>query len=123
MANFNFFKLSGQNVEITYRLDGDPNVVSLTFKNGAVTETAKPDQIQSVLTPLGDLVTIVTGFGIEGQSSRFSFFLPTRPPLARFTSLGIFRDEEGGGLGLPLFVTWRTLNLDGTAETIQQTKG
>jgi hypothetical protein len=119
----NLFKLHGQNVEIVYRIGGNPSFTALTFKTPSETEHFKPSQIETATTPLGTLVTIVTRITVDAGGTTFSFFIPnlTVPFGHRvaFKSLGIIRDVSGPII-IPkdIVVTWSSVNLDGTAETV-----
>lgn len=119
----NFFTLTGADVNVTYRIGGNPSFPALTFKSATLNESFKPDQIQSVTTPLGALVTIVTRLTIDAGGTTFSFFLPNLTvPLGQtvnFTSLGIFKNVSGL-IFVPhdIVVTWTPVQLEGTARTI-----
>jgi len=119
----NLYNLSGNDVTISYRIGGNPSFPALTFKTSTLNESFTPSQIQSVSTPLGALVTIVTRMTIDTGGTTFSFFLPNLTvPLGQsvsFTSLGMFRNVTG-----PVFlpkeveVTWTPVPLTGTARTV-----
>ncbi len=119
----NFFVLTGHDLNVTYRIGGNPGFIALTYKTPTLNEGFKPAQIETVSTSLGNLVTVAIRTTIDTGGTTFSFFLPDiSVPLGssvKFTTIGIYKDVNGPII-LPkdVKVSWRTVPLEGTAESI-----
>lgn len=121
----NFFTLKGQDVEVTYRIGGNPGFIALTYNDTAqnIHEGFKPSQIDTVQTPLGVMITVAIRTSIDAGGTSFSLFLPDiNVPFgqtANFNTIGVYKDVRGLVVRpRDIKVTWNCIQLDGVAESI-----
>jgi hypothetical protein len=100
-----------------------PALLRSPIKTPTLNEGFKPAQIETVSTPLGNMVTVAIRTTIDTGGTTFSFFLPDiSVPLGssvKFTTIGIYKDVSGPII-LPkeVKVSWRSVPLEGTAESV-----
>jgi hypothetical protein len=119
----NKFTLKGHGVEVDYTIGANPSFPALTYKNATTSKSFQPSAIHTDHTDLGDLVTVPLEVTTDAGGTTFSFFLPTfdvpTGKTVEFETIGIYK-EVRGPVVLPAqqTVTWRTINLHGTAQTV-----
>ena len=119
----NKFTLSGHGVDVSYTIGANPSFPALTYKDGATSKEFLPSAIHTDPTDLGNLVTVPLEVTIDAGGTTFSVFLPAFDvPMGQsveFKTIGIHKEVRGLVI-LPAqqTVTWRTIYMNGTAETV-----
>ena len=119
----NKFTLSGHHVDVSYTIGANPSLPALTYRDETRSKDFLPNAIHTDPTDLGNLVTVALETTIDSGGTTFSVFLPTfdvpRGQAVEFKTIGIYREVRGPVI-LPAQqkVTWRTIQMDGTAETV-----
>jgi hypothetical protein len=118
----NKYVLSGNGIEVTYTMGGNPAFTALTFKEGATTKTFTPAQITIDHTGLGTLVSVPLVLTIDTGGSRFGFFLPevqvTLGHSVPVTTIGAI-ETFGGPNSIPHRPpTWHCVHLHGMVEEV-----
>jgi hypothetical protein len=121
----NLFNLSGEGVTVTYSttsIDGKPR---LTFKKGRNTLNFSGDEIDSVGTNIGTLVSVVVATVSDKSVTSFSVLLPAiRLPDSKkqaFRTIGITTVAATTIAGPPPGAqqTYKTVALRGSAEQVE----
>jgi hypothetical protein len=115
------YVLSGNGIEITYTIGGNPSFPALTFKQGTVTKTFTPAQITTDNTFLGTLVSVPVVRTTDMGGSNFGFFLPqvnvAQGHSVPVTTIGAIETYSG-----PVIphrpTTWQCVPLHGLAEQV-----
>ena len=119
----NKFTLSGDQVDVSYTIGANPSFPALTYRDETISKDFLPNAIHTDPTELGNLVTVALEVTIDSGGTTFSVFLPTFDvPLGQsveFKTIGIYKEVRGPVI-LPAQqrVTWRTIQMYGTAETV-----
>jgi hypothetical protein len=119
----NKFTLSGHQVDVSYTIGANPSFPALTYRDETISKDFLPNAIHTDPTDLGNLVTVALEVTIDSGGTTFSVFLPTFDvPLGQsveFKTIGIYKEVRGPVI-LPAQqrVTWRTIQMYGTAETV-----
>jgi hypothetical protein len=119
----NKFTLSGHQVDVSYTIGANPSFPALTYRDETISKDFLPNAIHTDPTDLGSLVTVALEVTIDSGGTTFSVFLPTFDvPLGQsveFKTIGIYKEVRGPVI-LPAQqrVTWRTIQMYGTAETV-----
>ncbi|BAW79510.1 hypothetical protein TAO_0140 [Candidatus Nitrosoglobus terrae] len=133
----NFFSLKGKDLDITYRIGGNPSFISLIYKTPNTREVFRPTQIEKVKTPLGSMITVLISTieplaekaaNVAEQSDwddwgrTFSVFLPDIcVPLdksVKFNTIGVYKNVGGPITTSGPEVHWSCIDLEGTAQTV-----
>jgi len=119
----NKFTLSGHDVHVSYTIGANPSFPALTYKDGTISKEFLPSAIHTDPTELGNLVTVALELTIDAGGTTFSIFLPTFDvPMGQsveFTTIGIYKEVRGPVIRpAQQTVTWRTIYMTGTAETV-----
>lgn len=119
----NKFTLNGHHVDVSYTIGANPSLPALTYQDEALSKDFLPNAIHTDPTDLGNLVTVALEVTIDSGGTTFSVFLPTfdvpRGQSVEFKTIGIYKEVRGPVI-LPAQqkVTWRTIQMYGTAETV-----
>jgi hypothetical protein len=119
----NKFTLKGHHVDVSYTIGANPSLPALTYQDETISKDFQPDAIHTDPTSLGNLVTVALEVTIDSGGTTFSIFLPTfdvpRGQSVEFKTIGIYKEVRGPVI-LPAqqMVTWRTIQMYGTAETV-----
>jgi hypothetical protein len=119
----NKFTLSGHQVDVSYTIGANPSFPALTYQDETISKDFLPNAVHTDPTDLGNLVTVALEITIDSGGTTFSVFLPTfdvpRGQSVEFKTIGIYK-EVRGPVTLPAQqkVTWRTIQMYGTAETV-----
>jgi hypothetical protein len=119
----NKFTLSGHQVDVSYTIGANPSFPALTYQDETISKDFLPNAIHTDPTDLGNLVTVALEMTIDSGGTTFSVFLPTfnvpRGQAVEFKTIGIYKEVRGPVI-LPAQqkVTWRTIQMYGTAETV-----
>jgi hypothetical protein len=119
----NKFTLHGHDVDVSYTIGANPSFPALTYKDGTISKEFLPSAIHTDPTDLGNLVTVPLEVTIDFGGTTFSVFLPTFDvPLGQsveFKTIGIYKETRGLVIRpAQQTVTWRTIYMNGTAETV-----
>ena len=119
----NKFTLKGHDVEITYTFGANPSFPALNYKQGSISKSFLPSEIHTDNTELGQLVTVTLELTIDSGSTTFSLFLPSlQVPMGQsvdFSSIGIYKESRGPVISPhQQTITWRTIHLHGSAQTV-----
>ena len=118
----NKYVLSGNGIEVTYTIGGNPSFTALTFKEGATTKMSKPAQVTTDHTGLGTLVSVPLVQTIDTGGSRFGFFLPevtvTLGHSVPVTTIGAIETFSGPDSFPHRPTTWQCVHLHGMAEEV-----
>jgi hypothetical protein len=119
----NKFTLKGHEVEVYYIIGATPGIPALIYKDRTTSKNFQMNEIHTDSTTLGSLVTVSLEVTIDAGGTTFSSFLPnvdvpTGKEVA-FKTIGIYK-EVRGPVVLPAqqTITWHTIPLHGTAETV-----
>jgi hypothetical protein len=119
----NKFTLSGHQVDVSYTIGANPSFPALTYQDETISKDFLPNAIHTDPTDLGNLVTVALEMTSDSGGTTFSVFLPTfdvpRGQSVEFKTIGIYKEVRGPVI-LPAQqkVTWRTIQMYGTAETV-----
>ena len=119
----NKFTLRGHQVDVSYTIGANPSLPALIYQDGTISKDFLPNAIHTDPTDLGNLVTVPLEVTIDSGGTTFSVFLPTfdvpRGQSVEFKTIGIYKEVRGPVI-LPAQqkVTWRTIQMYGTAETV-----
>ena len=118
----NKYVLSGNGIEVTYTIGGNPSFTALTFKEGAITKMFKPAQITTDHTGLGTLVSVPLLLTPDTGGSRFGFFLPdvkvALDHSVPVTTIGAIETFSGPDSFPHRPTTWQCVHLHGMAEEV-----
>jgi hypothetical protein len=118
----NKYLLSGNGIEVTYTIGGNPSFTALTVKERATTKLFKPAQITTDHTGLGTLVSVPLVLTPDTGGSRFGFFLPEvtvtlghSVPVTTISAIETFSGPDS----FPRRPTaWQCVHLHGVAEEV-----
>ena len=119
----NKFTLKGHGVEVEYTIGITPGIPAFIYKDETISKYFPSTAIQTDQTDLGNLVTVPLEVTVDAGGTTFSVFLPTfdvpKDKPVEFKTIGIYREVRGPVI-LPAqqTVTWRTIQMLGTAETV-----
>lgn len=120
--NANNFVLTGHQVEVDYTIGMTPGLPALTYKDGSKVVNFKNDEVTTIETALGLLVSVPLVRTIDVGGERFGFFLPqldvATGQTVEFTSSGIYERFSGPDSvphGAP---SWHCVELKGTAQSV-----
>jgi hypothetical protein len=119
----NKFTLKGHGVEVEYRIGITPGIPAFIYKDETISKDFPSTAVQTDQTDLGSLVTVPLEVTVDAGGTTFSVFLPTfdvpKDKTVEFKTIGIYREVRGPVI-LPAqqTVTWRTIQMLGTAETV-----
>ena len=119
----NKFTLKGHGVEVEYTIGITPGIPAFIYKDETISKDFPSTAIQTDQTDLGNLVTVPLEVTVDAGGITFSVFLPTfdvpKGKVVEFKTIGIYREVRGPVI-LPAQqpVTWRTIQMHGTAETV-----
>ena len=119
----NKFTLKGHGVEVEYTIGITPGIPAFIYKDETISKDFPSTAIQTDQTDLGNLVTVPLEVTVDAGGTTFSVFLPTfdvpKDKPVEFKTIGIYREVRGPVI-LPAqqTVTWRTIQMHGTAETV-----
>jgi hypothetical protein len=119
----NKFTLSGHQVDVSYTIGANPSFPALTYHDETISKDFLPNAVHTDPTDLGNLVTVALEVTIDSGGTTFSVFLPTFDvPLGQsveFKTIGIYKEVRGPVIRpAQQRVTWRTIQMYGTAETV-----
>ena len=119
----NKFTLKGYGVEVDYTIGANPSFPALIYKDATISKSFLPSAIHTDSTDLGNLVTVALEMTVDAGGTTFSVFLPTfdvpRGQAVQFKTIGIYKEVRGPVVRpAQQTVTWRTIDMDGTAETV-----
>ena len=119
----NKFTLKGYGVEVDYTIGANPSFPALIYKDATISKSFLPSAIHTDSTDLGSLVTVALEVTVDAGGTTFSVFLPTfdvpRGQAVQFKTIGIYKEVRGPVVRpAQQTVTWRTIDMDGTAETV-----
>ncbi|MCX7092959.1 MAG: hypothetical protein NTY50_05865 [Methylobacter sp.] len=72
----NIYELTGNNIHISYSTGGLDGLAHFTYRSGKKTLNFKGDQIRTIGTEIGTLVTVTTTMTVDSNSAAFSILLP-----------------------------------------------
>jgi len=119
----NKFTLKWHGVEVYYTIGATPGIPALIYQDQTMSKDFQASAIHTDSTTLGSLVTVPLELTVDAGGTTFSFFLPNVDvPMGKaveFKTIGIYK-EVRGPVVLPAkqTVTWRTIPMHGTAETV-----
>jgi hypothetical protein len=121
----NFYALEGPDVKITYRQGATRGLIVLTYDDAArdIHEGFRFDQIDTVQTPLGSMLTVTIRMTIDSGATLFSFFLPEinvpGEQTVGFNTIGVYKDISGP-IVIPreVKIAWCSIQLSGSAQNI-----
>jgi hypothetical protein len=119
----NKFILKGHGVEVEYTIGITPGIPAFIYKDERISKAFPSSAVHTDQTDLGNLVTVPLEVTVDAGGTTFSVFLPTfdvpKDKAVEFKTIGIYR-EVRGPIILPAqqTVTWRTIQMHGTAETV-----
>jgi hypothetical protein len=119
----NKFTLKGSGVEVDYTIGANPSFPAFIYKDKTISKSFLPSEVHTDPTDLGNLVTVALELTVDTGGTTFSVFLPTfEVPMGKavkFETIGIYKEVRGPVI-LPAqqTVTWRTIYMHGTAETV-----
>jgi hypothetical protein len=119
----NKFTLKGYGVEVDYTIGANPSFPAFIYKDATISKSFLPSAIHTDSTDLGSLVTVALEVTVDAGGTTFSVFLPTfdvpRGQAVQFKTIGIYKEVRGPVVRpAQQTVTWRTIDMDGTAETV-----
>jgi hypothetical protein len=119
----NKFTLKGWGVEVDYTIGITPGIPAFIYKDEKISKDFPSSAVRTDKTELGDLVTVPLEVTVDAGGTTFSVFLPTfdvpKGKTVDFKTIGIYKEVRG-----PIIqpaqqkVTWRTIEMQGTAETV-----
>ena len=116
------YVLSGNGIEVTYTIGGNPSFTALTFTEGTVTKTFTPAQITTANTVLGTLVSGPLVRTVDSGGSNFGFFLPqvkvAEGHSVPVTTIGAIETYSGPVTVPHRPTTWQCVHLHGLAEEV-----
>jgi hypothetical protein len=119
----NKFMLKGHDVEVEYTIGITPGIPAFIYKDETISKDFPSSAVHTDQTDLGNLVTVPLEVTVDEGGTTFSVFLPTfdvpKDKAVEFKTIGIYR-EVRGPIIMPAkqMVTWRTIYMHGTAETV-----
>jgi|SRR6516165_3846968 hypothetical protein len=119
----NKFVLKGCGVEVDYTIGVTPGIPTFIYKDEKISKDFPSSAVHTDMTELGNLVTVALEVTVDAGGITFSVFLPTfdvpRGKTVDFKTIGIYKEVRGPVI-LPAqqTVTWRTIQMEGTAETV-----
>jgi hypothetical protein len=89
----NLYELSGDGIQITYTLQPIAGPPQFSYHDAKLSHVFKGDEIRTVETEIGSLVTVTTVPGIDSGSTSFTVLIPKvnlgRQESANITTVGI----------------------------------
>jgi len=121
--NANVFELNNENVRITYSSQGNAGQPFLTYQDPDMDKSFPAAEIRSLVTEIGELVTVTLFMGIDQGTRMLTLLVPTvtvaaaDQPVAVKTKAIVTRFPKVVGSNLPGPVeTYRVESLHGTAQ-------
>jgi hypothetical protein len=118
----NKFILTGNGIELDYTIGGNPGFTALTFKEGGTTKSFTPQQIETVQSGVGTMVSVALQLSIDTGGTRFGFFLPdvqvALGQTASVTTIGVIETFSGPDSFPHRPTTWQCVHLHGSAEEV-----
>ena len=121
----NRFLLTHHEIHVEYNVGGNPGFTALSYTDGhGDPANFKRDEVTTAATALGQLVSVPLRKTVDTGGELFGFFLPdievTLGQRKQFTTTGIYARFSGPDSFPQRPESWHTVELHGTAESVEQ---